>query len=61
MPEDHQNERPKSPREGDERTPDKVQGQIKYARGQTKQKEGGAGEPEISKMEPEKQGGIGGP
>jgi hypothetical protein len=44
---------------GDERTPDKRQGQIKYAQGQTKQTEGGAGKPETSKLEPEKQGGIG--
>ena len=47
--------------QGDARTPDKVQGQIKYAQGQTKTGEGGAGEPQTSKLEPEKQGGIGGP
>ena len=58
---DHQNERPKSPPQGDERTPDKTQGQIKYAPGQTKKSEGGAGEPKVSDLEPEKQGGIGGP
>jgi hypothetical protein len=58
---DKQNERPTSPPQGDDRTPDKTQGQIKYAQGQSKPKEGGAGEPEKSKMEPEKQGGIGGP
>ena len=58
---DQQNERPKSPPQGDERTPDKSQGQIKYAPGQTKKSEGGAGEPQKTKMEPEKQGGIGGP
>jgi len=59
--EDHQNERPKSPPQGDNRTPDKTQGQIKYARGQTKKTEGGAGEPKSSNLEPEKQGGIAGP
>ena len=47
--------------QGDERTPDKVQGQIKYAQGQTKKGEGGAGKPQASDLEPEKQGGIGGP
>ena len=61
MPKDNQNERPQSPPEGDDRTPDKVIGQIKYAQGQTKKTDGGAGEPEASKLEPEKQGGIGGP
>jgi hypothetical protein len=60
MPND-QNERPDSPPGGDERTPDKTQGQIKYAPGQRKKNEGGAGEPQKSKLEPEKQGGIGGP
>ena len=45
---DPQNERPKSPPEGDERTPDKTQGQIKYAPGQGKKSEGGAGEPSVS-------------
>jgi hypothetical protein len=48
---------------GDERTPDKIIGEVKYARGQdnsTKGK-GGAGEPQVSDLEPEKQGGIGGP
>ena len=35
MPEP-QNERPKSPLEGDERTPDKTQGQIKYAQARPK-------------------------
>jgi hypothetical protein len=58
---DQQNERPNSPPQGDERTPDKSQGQIKYAPGQPKKSEGGAGEPQKTKMEPEKQGGIGGP
>jgi hypothetical protein len=43
MPADHQNERPKSPPQGDDRTPDKTQGQIKYAQGQKNTaKEGGA-------------------
>ena len=51
----------KSPPQGDERTPDKTQGQIKYAPGQTKKSEGGAGEPKVSDLEPEKQRGIGGP
>ena len=45
---DQQNERPKSPPQGDERTPDKTQGQIKYAPGQGKKSEGGAGEPSVS-------------
>ena len=58
---DRQNERPKSPPEGDERTPDQTQGQIKYAPGQTKKSKGGADEPKVSDLEPEKQGGIGGP
>jgi hypothetical protein len=61
MAEDRRNERPKSPPDGDARTPDKTQGQIKYAQGQTKKTEGGAGEPQTSPLEPEKQGGIGGP
>ena len=55
-----QNERPKSPPQGDERTPDKTQGQIKYAPGQTKKGQGGADEPK-TKIKTEKQGGIGGP
>ena len=58
---DRQNGRPKSPPEGDERTPDKTQGQIKYAPGQTKKSDGGADEPKVSDLEPEKQGGIRGP
>jgi hypothetical protein len=58
---DHQNERPKSAPQGDERTPDKTQGQIKYAQGQSKKTKAGAGEPQVSDLEPEKQGGIGGP
>ena len=46
---------------GDERTPDKPIGQVAYADGQKKQNEGGAGKPAVSNLEPEKQGGIGGP
>jgi hypothetical protein len=45
---------------GDARTPDKTIGQVKYAHGQ-KKNEGGAGKPQSSPLEPEKQGGIGGP
>jgi hypothetical protein len=48
---------------GDERTPDKTIGEVKYAEKNAagKDKEGGAGHPQASKLEPEKQGGIGGP
>lgn len=46
---------------GDDRTPDKTIGQIAYAGGQKKEGQGGAGKPETSNLEPEKQGGIGGP
>lgn len=48
---------------GDERTPDKTIGQIKYVKGQDKthKGKGGAGEPQVTDLEPEKQGGIGGP
>jgi hypothetical protein len=48
---------------GDERTPDKTIGQVKYARGQDKttKDKGGAGDPQVSDLEHEKQGGIGGP
>ena len=46
---------------GDDRTPDKTIGEVKYARGQSKKSKGGAGEPEVTDLEPEKQGGIGGP
>jgi hypothetical protein len=48
---------------GDERTPDKTLGEIKYAKGQDKMQKGkgGAGEPQATDLEPEKQGGIGGP
>lgn len=45
---------------GDARTPDKTIGEVKYAGGQ-KKNDGGAGKPETSPLEPEKQGGIGGP
>ena len=45
---------------GDERTPDKRIGQVAYADNSGKS-QGGAGEPETSNLEPEKQGGIGGP
>ena len=45
---------------GDARTPDKVIGEVKYAETH-EQKKGGAGKPQTSKLEPEKQGGIGGP
>jgi hypothetical protein len=54
MPE--QNERPTSPPQGDERTPEKTQGQIKYAPGPTKKIQGGAGEPKVSDLEPEGRG-----
>jgi hypothetical protein len=52
---------PASP--GDDRTPEKIIGEVKYAGGQDKrsQDQGGAGEPETTLLEPEKQGGIGGP
>ena len=50
---DQQNERPTSPPQGDDRN--------KYAPGQANKSEGGAGEPKVSDLEPEKQGGIGGP
>ena len=49
---------------GDNRTPDKIIGQVKYADnegGSERKKQGGAGDPQTSPMEPEKQGGIGGP
>jgi hypothetical protein len=44
----------------DDRTPDKTIGQFAYADGQKRQS-GGAGEPQTTPMEPEKQGAIGGP
>jgi hypothetical protein len=48
---------------GDQRTPDKTIGEVKYARGQSQsgKGKGGAGDPQASDLEPEKQGGIGGP
>jgi hypothetical protein len=46
--------------QGDERTPDKPIGQVAYADGRKKQNEG-AVNPQVSNLEPEKQGGIGGP
>jgi hypothetical protein len=50
---------------GDNRTPDKTIGEIKYAKKpetkQDKEPTGGAAEPQISALEPEKQGGISGP
>ena len=49
-----------SPSPGDDRTPDQTIGQIAYAEN-SGQREGRAGEPQASKLEPEKQGGIGGP
>ena len=45
---------------GDDRAPADTIGEIAYALGEKKDT-GGAGEPETSKLEPEKQGGIGGP
>jgi hypothetical protein len=57
-----QKQPPSSGSSGDDRTPDKTIGEVKYARGQDrKEKKGGAGEPQVSDLEPEKQGGIGGP
>jgi hypothetical protein len=38
-----------------------VEGSDEDRQSQTQQKQGGAGEPETSKLEPEKSGGIGGP
>ena len=50
---------------GDDRTPDKTIGQIKYAekpeKKRAKESAGGAGEPQASPLEPEKHGGISGP
>jgi len=45
---------------GDDRTPADTIGEIAYALGEKKET-GGAGQRETSKLEPEKQGGIGGP
>jgi hypothetical protein len=55
---DEQNQRPKSPPQGDERTPVTTQGQIKYAPCQAKKRRRRA---KGVRLEPEKQGGIGGP
>jgi hypothetical protein len=50
---------------GDNRTPDKTIGEIKYAKEPEKKSDkeptGGAGEPETSPLEPKKHGGISGP
>jgi hypothetical protein len=50
---------------GDDRTPDKTIGEIAYAKkpekNQDKKPTGGAGEPQTSPLEPEKNGGISGP
>jgi len=48
---------------GDDCTPDKTIGQIAYADRpkQTPEKKRSDGEPQVTPMEPEKQGGIGGP
>lgn len=51
-------------KEGENRTPNKKIGEVKHAEDKTaalEKKKGGAGDPQASKMEPEKQGGIGGP
>lgn len=50
-------ERGRSQSQGEDRTPDRRIGQIAHADHQT----GGAGEPQTTALEPEKQGGIGGP
>ena len=50
--------------QGDDRTPDKQIGQVAYAdkaARPNKKQQGGAGEPQTTPLEPEKQGGIGGP
>ena len=45
---------------GDDRTPEKPIGQVAYA-DKSGQAQGGAGKPQTTSLEPEKQGGIGGP
>jgi hypothetical protein len=45
---------------GEARTPDRRIGQVAHA-DHEKQTQGGAGEPQSSRLEPENQGGIGGP
>jgi hypothetical protein len=37
MPQAHRNQRPQSPPQGDDRTPDKTIGQVEYAQGQKKE------------------------
>lgn len=56
----HKNEGQQQAGQGDERTPDKPIGQVAYAEGRKKQDEGDS-KPHASNLEPEKQGGIGGP
>lgn len=56
----HKNEGQQQGGQGDERTPDKPIGQVAYAEGRKKQDEGDR-KPHASNLEPEKQGGIGGP
>ena len=49
---------------GEDRTPDQPIGQVAHMKGNDKKgsdKQGGAGQPQASDLEPEKQGGIGGP
>jgi hypothetical protein len=47
---------------GDARTPDKKIGEVEYAEKKSDDKKpADAGQPQTSKMTPEKQGGIGGP
>jgi hypothetical protein len=52
-----------SPAGGDERTPEKPLGEIAYAENPRDERPagGGAGKPQAGKVEPENQGGIGGP
>lgn len=50
--------------QGDDRTPDQQIGQVAYANNAANaenKQQGGAGEPQTTPLEPEKQGGIGGP
>jgi len=57
----HVTEGGKQQQQGDDRMPEKPIGQIAYADGQKPKTDGGAGKPQTSPLEPEKQGGIGGP
>ena len=57
----HQDKNAQSGQQGDNRTPDKIIGQVKYAAGRDKKNDGGADKPQTTDLEPEKQGGIGGP